>query len=128
MRTLIIFLFLTFPAYAITVEQPISDPAQEAVAQEIFHSLKCVVCEGQALSESDAPLAHQMREEIRRMAREGKSKADILDYFTARYGQDVLLTPPLAADTLLLWLAPLLLVGFGAWIARRVLSTRPKSL
>jgi cytochrome c-type biogenesis protein CcmH len=106
----------------VTVEQPIKDPAQERIAQAVFHALKCVVCEGQALSESDAPLAHQMREEIRRMVAQGKSKAEVLDYFTARYGQEVLLSPPLSTSTVLLWLAPLVLVGFGAWITRRILQ------
>ncbi len=80
----------------------------------MFHELKCVVCEGQSLAESDADFAVAMRAHIRRMVGEGSSKQQVRDYFTARYGDRVLLNPPLNPATLLLWFGPLLLIFLGA--------------
>ena len=120
MRALLLALLCyAMPAFAITVEQPLPSSEQEAAAQAIFRELKCVVCEGQALAESDAALAHQMRELVRTQVKEGKSKEEVLQYFTERYGNQVRLTPPLQQSTLLLWLAPLMLVAFGIALALR---------
>lgn len=118
MRVLLILL-LAMPAYAVTIEAPLSSAAQEQQAQHIIRQLKCVVCEGQALGESDAALAIQMRAEVRRMVGEQKSEQEILDYFVTRYGDQILLKPPLTATTFLLWLAPLLFVLIGACVIRR---------
>ena len=122
MNRLRFFLLLccaALPAWAVTIEQPLADPAQERAAQAIFRELKCVVCEGQALAESDATLARQMRAEIRRMVADGTSTSAVMEYFTARYGQEVLLTPPVARTTLLLWLAPALLLALGVYLITR---------
>lgn len=102
-----------FPAHAITVEKPLSNASQEAVAQQVFHQLKCVVCEGQPLSESDAPLALDMRALIREHVREGKSQQEVIDFFVARYGEAILLSPPLTAHSGVLWIAPFLLIVLG---------------
>ncbi|MEJ0010716.1 MAG: cytochrome c-type biogenesis protein CcmH [Alphaproteobacteria bacterium] len=110
---------LCAPAFAVTIERPLQDAAQEQEAQRIFHELKCVVCEGQALGESDAPLAHQMREDIRAQVAQGKTQTQVLDYFRARYGARVLLDPPVERGTWLLWAAPLLLLAAGAFLLGR---------
>lgn len=110
-------------AQAVTIEQPLANPAQEQVAREVIRQLNCVVCEGQALADSDATFAREIRREIRRMAEAGHSEAEILAYFESRYGTRILLTPPVARETLALWLAPfavLLLGGVTLWrLARR---------
>lgn len=98
---------------AVTIEQPLADAAREAQAQELFHALKCVVCEGQSLAESDATLAVQMRGHIRDMLREGESKQAVLDYFRSRYGDRIVMSPPLSGRTALLWAAPLLFLVIG---------------
>jgi cytochrome c-type biogenesis protein CcmH len=119
---LIFCLLMAAPAMAVTIEKPLSDPVQEQVARNAIGQLKCVVCEGQALGDSDATFAREMRDEIRRMAAGGKSEKEILDYFRSRYGARILLTPPVEADTLPLWLAPLFLVAIGGlflWRATR---------
>lgn len=105
---------VAFAAHSFTPEPPLADPAREVVAQSLFHELRCVVCEGQSLAESDATLAQQMRSEIRRMLSEGQSKNDITAFFVERYGDVILMRPPLATHTLVLWAAPLLLLGCGA--------------
>lgn len=107
-------------AQAVTIEPKLNDPAQEAVARQVIAQLNCVVCEGQALAESDATFAREMRAEIRRMAAEGQSETAILDYFRTRYGARILLTPPMQPSTLLLWLGPVLFVLAGALLLRRL--------
>ena len=112
-------LMLASTAHAASIEKPLNDPAQEQTARTIFRELKCVVCEGQSLAESDATLARQMRERIRDMVGQGKSEQQVLDYFREHYGEQILMTPQLQPLTALLWGAPLLLLGFGAVLVWR---------
>ena len=105
--------------FAAKIEQPLPDAAQEQTARTIFHELKCVVCEGQSLADSDAALAGQMRDHVRDMVRDGKTESQILDVFRSSYGDKILLTPPVEPTTYLLWLAPLLLLTIGAMIVAR---------
>jgi cytochrome c-type biogenesis protein CcmH len=100
-------------ALAFTPEPPLPNAQDEELAQSLFHELRCVVCEGQSLAESDATLARQMRSEIRRMVREGQSKPQIIGFFQQRYGDVILMSPPLTAHTYLLWATPLLLLAIG---------------
>jgi cytochrome c-type biogenesis protein CcmH len=106
-------------ANAATIEQPLANAAQEKTAQAIIHELKCVVCEGQSLADSDAALAKQMRAHVRKLVAEGTSRADILAFFRTRYGEQILMTPPLEPTTALLWLAPLLLLLLGGMLVWR---------
>ena len=100
-------------AGAVTIERALPDAAQEAAARELFHDLKCVVCEGQSLGESDAALAVQMRQHIRDMLAKGATPDEVRDYFRLRYGDSIVMTPPLGARTLALWAAPLLMLLLG---------------
>jgi len=109
-------------AHATVIDVPLPNVAQEAHARVLFHELKCVVCEGQSLADSNAMLAVEMRAHIRRMLADGKTDAVILEFFRARYGERILMTPPLKRSTVLLWFAPLLLLcvgGFLLWRATR---------
>lgn len=117
-------LLLAAAAQAVTIERPLDDPAQEAIARAVIGQLHCVVCEGQALADSDATFAREMRAEIRRMAGEDKSEAEIIAFFRERYGAQILLTPPVAASTLPLWAAPLLFVGLGGLVLWRATRAR----
>lgn len=85
----------------------------------MFNDLRCVVCEGQSVADSDAVLAAQMRAEVRELVNEGKSRDEVLAYFRERYGDDILMTPPLKPRTWLLWGAPLLLLLGGGWLVWR---------
>lgn len=122
MRASLVLALLLFalPAAAVTIEQPLPDAAQEQVARDSIAQLKCVVCEGQALADSDATFAREMRAEIRRRAAAGETKEEILTYFQQRYGTKILLTPPLEASTLPLWFLPPLLILLGGWLIWRV--------
>ena len=109
-------------AHATLIDQPLPDATQEAHARDVFRELKCVVCEGQSLADSDAALAVEMRAHIRTMISEQKTDTEILDYFRDRYGEKILMTPPLDQHTFLLWIAPLLLLfvgGIFVWRATR---------
>lgn len=121
---LTVLLLIATPAFAVTIEMPLNNSAQEQRARAIFSDLKCVVCEGQALAESDAPLARDMRGQIRAMIEAGQSDAEILAFFVARYGKQVLLNPPFETATMMLWVAPLLLLLGGATLLIR--ATRGK--
>ena len=110
---------MAMSAHAATLEQPLLHHDQEIMAQSLFRELRCVVCEGQSLAESDAVLAQQMRAEIRAQVANGQTQTQVLDYFRARYGDAILLNPRLTAHTVLLWLAPLLFMLLGAWVMWR---------
>lgn len=98
-----------------SVDTPLPDAAAEARAQTLFHRLKCVVCEGQPLNESDALIAREMRQLVRSKIKAGESDAAIEAYLAERYGQSISTTPELGGQTLLLWAGPFLLLLFGAW-------------
>jgi len=110
-----------FLASAAWAETTLPDAAQEARAQSLFHLLRCVVCEGQALAESRAELAGEMRTVVREFIAQGQSDEAILSYFRQRYGDEVITKPPLRADTYALWLAPpaLILVALAGLIFYR---------
>ncbi len=108
------------------IEKPLADSAREAVAQELFHALKCVVCEGQSLADSDAQLAIQMRAKIREMLGDGKSEKEVLHFFRESYGERILMQPPLSPNTLLLWLAPALLLLIGGIAVWKVTKGGPR--
>lgn len=114
-----LLLALSFGAFA-----QISDAEIEARAKEVGQSLRCVVCQNQSIDESDAPLAKDMRKLVRDRLREGDSNADVIDYMQQRYGDYVLLKPPLQSNTYILWFAPfVLLLGVLGWFVMRSRKT-----
>ena len=88
--------------------------------------LRCLVCQNQTLADSDAPLAEDLRVEIREMAAKGKSDQEIIDYLVARYGDFVLYRPPVKATTVLLWGGPFLLLLAGIVSLGLILRSRKK--
>jgi cytochrome c-type biogenesis protein CcmH len=94
------------------------DPAQEAKAKDLMFSLRCLVCQGQSIADSNAELAGDMRALVRRRIQAGESPQQIREWLVARYGAWVTYDPPLEPVTWPLWAAPILLVGAGAWLAR----------
>lgn len=89
-------------------------PEQEARFRSLTEELRCAVCQNQSLADSDAQLAQDLRREISLMIREGHSDAEIKAFLVERYGDFVLYRPPVQGNTLLLWLAPVLLLAGGA--------------
>jgi cytochrome c-type biogenesis protein CcmH len=103
-------------ALSLSAFAQVSDAEIEARAKEVGRSLRCVVCQNQSIDESDAPLAADMRKLVRTRLREGDSNAEVIDYMQDRYGDYVLLKPPVQTNTYILWFLPfLLLLGALAW-------------
>jgi cytochrome c-type biogenesis protein CcmH len=124
---LLLVLLLAAPALAVQPDEVLADPALEARARAISAELRCVVCQNQSIDESDAPLARDLRIVVREQLTLGKSDADIMAYVVARYGNFVLLKPPVAAATWALWLGPfIVLISGGAllllWLRRRKIA------
>ena len=98
-----------------------ADPKLEADAMELSHKLRCLVCQNQSIAESNAPLAVDLRNQVREQLAAGKDKDDVIDYLVERYGDFVLYEPPVKGVTLLLWGGPaLLLFGSAGWLVLRL--------
>lgn len=95
------------------------DPAQEARAKALMESLRCLVCQGQSIADSDAEMAGDMRALVRQRVAAGESPQHIREWLIQRYGDYVTYDPPFDWLTAPLWLAPLVLLGAGLLIARR---------
>ena len=109
-------------AFAVQPDEILKDPVLEARARSLSSGLRCLVCQNQSIDESDAPLARDLRLLVRERLSAGMSDAAVQAFVVARYGDFVLLRPPVNARTLLLWTSPLLifgLAGFGLWRMRR---------
>ena len=89
------------------------DAALEKRVRELSTELRCLVCQNQTLADSNAPLAVDLRNQVREQLKAGKSERDVVDFLVARYGDFVLYRPPLKASTVLLWAGPFLLLAFG---------------
>ena len=112
----------TTPAYAITAEEMLANPVLEERARNLSKQLRCLVCQNQSIDDSDADLARDLRREVRSQIAAGTSDGAIIDQLRAKYGDYVLLNPPLDQATLFLWLSPLgfiLLGGLIVMMARR---------
>jgi cytochrome c-type biogenesis protein CcmH len=110
--------FFAFPVFAqekLTLDRRVADLA---------HELRCLVCQNQTLADSNAPLAVDLRNQIRAQLEDGKSERDVIDFMVERYGDFVLYRPPFKASTAALWLGPFVLLALGAWLLFRRLRQR----
>jgi cytochrome c-type biogenesis protein CcmH len=123
----ILALFLTLgPAWAVQPDEMLADPVLEARAREISRDIRCPVCQGETIDDSNAPIARDLRIIIRERLVAGDSDQAVVDYIVDRYGEGVLFNPPAEGANLILWLAgpALLLAGIGVAMAaarRRVM-------
>ena len=110
------------PARAITAEEMLANPVLEKRARNLSKQLRCLVCQNQSIDDSDADLARDLRREVRSQIAAGTRDDAIIDQLRAKYGDYVLLNPPLDRATLFLWLSPLgfiILGGLIVMMARR---------
>jgi cytochrome c-type biogenesis protein CcmH len=110
------------PAYWANRELP--DAKQEAKAQALMDELRCLVCQGQSIADSDAELAGDMRDLVRRRIAAGEKPSDIRAWLIQRYGTWISYRPTGEPAAWPLWLAPLALLGVGAWLLRRRIRMR----
>jgi len=113
---LIVLLFAT-SAFAQT-------PDMDRRVASLANELRCLVCQNQTLADSNAPLAVDLRNQIREQLAAGKSEGEVRNFMVERYGDFVLYRPPLKASTVALWAGPFLFLLAGAWLLRRVLRRR----
>jgi cytochrome c-type biogenesis protein CcmH len=125
MRFLLLLLLglgMAAPAFAVNPDERLSDPVLEARARALSQQLRCLVCQSESIDDSNADLAHDLRILVRDRIKAGDSDADVLAYLRARYGDYVLLDPPVERATWLLWFGPgvvLVLVLGGVAVAAR---------
>ena len=129
MRWLLVIILL-IPCLAAAEEaRPLADnPQVEARLKILAVELRCLVCQNQTLADSNAPLAEDLRREVREMITKGMSDREIIDFLVQRYGDFVLYRPPWKATTTLLWLGPFLLLIAGATGLVFALRRRQKKL
>ena len=123
--------FVAAPAFADSNLPParyaniqLADPAKEAQARALMEELRCLVCQGQSIADSNAEMAGDMRSLVRTRIAAGESPASIRAWLIRSYGDYVTYDPPLSTVTAPLWIAPLLLLLLGGWIARRSFKRR----
>jgi len=129
MRWLLVIILL-IPCLAASEEaRPLADnPQIEARLKTLAVELRCLVCQNQTLADSNAPLAEDLRREVREMIAKNMSDREIIDFLVQRYGDFVLYRPPWKASTTLLWLGPFLLLIAGAAALVLALRRRQKKL
>jgi cytochrome c-type biogenesis protein CcmH len=101
------------------------DPAVEQRLKNLGEELRCLVCQNQTIADSNAPLAVDLRNQIRVQVKQGKSDNEIRTYMTERYGDFVLYKPPFKATTALLWVGPFAMVGLGFLVFLLVVRRKP---
>ena len=113
----LLLIALALPALA-------QDPEMEKRVTALANELRCLVCQNQTLADSNAPLAVDLRNQIREQLKSGKSEQDVIDFMVARYGDFVLYRPPFKATTIALWAGPFVFLMLGAWLLVRLLRRR----
>jgi cytochrome c-type biogenesis protein CcmH len=105
-----------------------ADPALEKKVITLSNELRCLVCQNQTIADSNAELAVDLRNQVRKQLSEGKSDREILDYMVQRYGEFVLYRPPLSFKTILLWAGPFALLLIAMFILVQQIRLRHKRL
>jgi cytochrome c-type biogenesis protein CcmH len=125
--TLSLLATLAGPALAVEPDEVMKNPALEARARALSEQLRCLVCQNESIDDSEAPLARDIRLLIRERIRKGETNDEVRAYLVSRYGDFILLKPPFQADTWLLWLSPVLILGFGGAAALYARRRAPRS-
>lgn len=110
--------------FAIDSEAPLEDPSRQALYEDLINEVRCLVCQNQTIGDSTAPLAADLRREVRRLVEEGRAEPEIKTFLLDRYGDFVLYRPRFMSTTALLWLAPLLLLILGALALALIIRRR----
>ena len=119
-KIFIIFIFISqlllSNSYSVEPDEILQNPKQELRARNISKNIRCMVCQNQSIDESDAPLAKDLRILIRNQIKDGKNDEEIYKFLTDRYGDFILLKPPLKLSTLALWFFPFIFLIIGIFI------------
>jgi cytochrome c-type biogenesis protein CcmH len=123
-RVLTLWLGLAACAFAAGSQESFDDPALEARYRELISEIRCPKCLNESIAESNAPVAADLRREVRRLIGEGASDDEVKTFLSSRYGEFVLYRPRLSPTTAVVWAAPLAFLVLGGFVFWRILSTR----
>ena len=112
------------PALAIDQDKRFDDPEMQARYEKLISEVRCLQCQNQSIKDSNVTLAADLRREIARMIEEGKTDAEIAEFLVTRYGEFALYRPRTTGKTMVLWVAPFLLVVLGGFALMRVVKHR----
>lgn len=121
---MVVILIFSTPSMAVNPSEMLDDPALEARARDISTGLRCVVCQNQSIDDSNAELARDLRILVRERLTNGDSDQAVFDYIVSRYGDYVLLSPPVKASTYALWYGPIFFVLFGIFAIFMIFRNR----
>ena len=121
---IVIALVGTTAVNALDADTPLDDPEQVALYERLTDEVRCLVCQNQTIGDSSAPLAADLRREIREQVAAGHSETEIKDFLSARYGDFVLYKPRYGGRTAVLWIAPGLLLIGGGYVLWRIIRRR----
>ena len=122
--TVLVLILLAPVSWGAEAAASVPSPALEREVAVIASELRCLVCQNQSIADSNAPLAVDLRNQIREQLSQGRSEREIRTYMVERYGDFVLYRPPVKFSTLLLWLGPLLLLAIGLVLLYRRIVRR----
>ena len=115
-------------SFSIDQELAFEDPILQSTYQELVNEIRCLVCQNQTIADSTAPLANDLKREIRSMIEQGSTKNDVIIFLTDRYGDFVLYNPPLQTNTLVLWASPIIFLLVGCVIFVVIVNRYTKKL
>jgi len=121
---MILAVLALMPALAIDQEKRFEDPEMQARYERLISEVRCLQCQNQSIKDSNVSLAADLRREIARMIEEGQTDEEIAEFLVTRYGEFALYRPRTTGKTMVLWLAPFLLVLFGGFALARVVRHR----
>lgn len=119
-----VLLLIAGNAFGLDPEPPLADPEQNAVYERLTEEVRCLVCQNQTIGDSTAPLAADLRREIRDLLVAGRSEDEVKEFLITRYGDFVLYKPRFTPGTAMLWLAPGLLLLIGGLALMRIVRRR----
>jgi len=114
--SIILIQFFSYNTSSVEPEEILQNKNQESRARNISQNIRCMVCQNQSVDESNAPLAKDIRILIRKQIKEGKNDNEIYKFLTDRYGDFILLKPPVNLNTLALWLLPFIFFIIGVYV------------
>lgn len=114
-------------AGAVDSGQRFEDPVEQSRYERVIRDLRCLVCRSESIADSNAPLASDLRREVETLMRAGRSDEEIYAFMTERYGDFILLQPPVAPRTWLLWAAPVLFLAGGLAVVLVVVRRRARA-
>jgi cytochrome c-type biogenesis protein CcmH len=123
-RLALVWLALAACSWNVGAQEGFDDPVLNERYRALIHEIRCPKCLNESIGESKAPVAADLRREVRRLLSEGASDDEVKTFLSSRYGEFVLYSPPLTPTTFAVWAAPFVLVGLGAVVFWRILAAK----